>query len=121
MDAKELGRLGEVFAAGWLDARGYTVLARNWRCKSGELDLVAFESGDLVGVEVKTRAGEGYGHPAEAVTPEKLARLHRLVRNYASGCSTWNYTPRRVDVLALVWPHGAAIPTKLDHYRDVTP
>lgn len=121
MDAKELGRLGEVFAAGWLEANGYTLLARNWRCRAGELDLVALEAGDLVGVEVKTRAGDGFGHPAEAVTSEKLLRLHRLVRAYAGDVQTWRFTPRRVDVMALLWPVSAPSPTAVEYFRDVAP
>jgi putative endonuclease len=70
-----LGSAGERLAAGWLEARGYRVLARNWRCAYGELDLVAEEQGELVFVEVKTRRGVAYGAPEEAITARKRAHL----------------------------------------------
>ncbi|MGO3089481.1 MAG: YraN family protein [Galactobacter sp.] len=133
-DPKELGRRGEVFALGWLTGHGYTVLERNWRCRLGELDVVAQHEGDLVAVEVKTRSGDGYGAPAEAVNREKLARLHRLVLAYARealgpGGSAPGSLPsplpvsyrRRVDVLSLVWPPGDPVPSTVELYRAVTP
>ncbi len=79
MAAKDaLGRYGERLVAARLTADGWQVLDRNWRGTRGELDLVALEGRDLVVVEVKTRSGDGFGHPAEAVTAAKLARLRRL-------------------------------------------
>jgi Uncharacterised protein family UPF0102 len=65
----ELGRLGEALAASLLEAAGLRVVARNWRCREGEIDLVAAGPGLLVFCEVKTRRGSGYGSPAAAVTP----------------------------------------------------
>ncbi|MGO3152234.1 MAG: YraN family protein [Galactobacter sp.] len=122
-DPKELGRRGEAFAVGWLSARGYTVVARNWRCSLGEVDVVAHHEGDLVAVEVKTRSGVGYGAPAEAVTGEKLARLHRLALSFARETSQGEppTTRRRVDVLSLIWPPGDPVPCSVDLYRAVTP
>ncbi len=58
-----LGSSGERLAAGWLEARGFRVLARNWRCAYGELDLIAEEAGELVFIEVKTRRGIAHGAP----------------------------------------------------------
>lgn len=127
MGTQELGRAGEDFAAAWLQDRGFLVIERNWRCQRGELDLVATDAqtGELVAVEVKTRAGTGYGHPAEAVGRDKLVRLHALLNAFAaqqdlSGRSLQR-APRRVDVLALLWPHGASAPTAIDHYLGVIP
>ena len=73
-----LGRSGEDLAAAWYAARGYEVLARNWRCRQGELDLVAGRGGVTVFCEVKTRTSDAFGVPAEAVGPLKQARLRRL-------------------------------------------
>ncbi|TXK17042.1 YraN family protein [Homoserinibacter sp. GY 40078] len=79
MAAKDdLGRRGERIAERHLTARGFRVLARNWRCRHGELDLVMRDGESLVFVEVKTRASTLFGHPFEAITPAKLARLRRL-------------------------------------------
>jgi putative endonuclease len=74
----ELGRRGEDVAAEWCEAQGLRVVDRNWRCREGEIDLVALDGDEVVVVEVKTRSGTGWGTALEAVTPKKLARLRRL-------------------------------------------
>ncbi len=73
-----VGRYGEKVAAAHLVEAGWTLLDRNWRGTRGELDVVALDGDVLVAVEVKTRRGTGFGHPAQAVTPAKLGRLRRL-------------------------------------------
>jgi len=73
-----VGRYGERVALRHVKARGWRVLDTNWRGKDGELDIVALDGDVLVVVEVKTRSSLGFGHPAEAVTPRKLARIKRL-------------------------------------------
>ncbi len=79
MAAKDdLGRHGEQLAAQHLLARGYRIVDRNWRCRHGEIDLVARDGDALVFVEVKTRTSTAYGHPFEAITRTKLARLRQL-------------------------------------------
>ncbi|MFZ5814852.1 MAG: YraN family protein [Bacillota bacterium] len=77
-----VGREGEEAAAAYLASRGYRILERNLRFRSGEIDLVAEESGFLVFVEVKTRRSAGFGSAAEAVTAEKRRRLIRLAGLY---------------------------------------
>ena len=72
------GRAGEDRAAQHLIAQGYRVLDRNWRCRTGEIDIVATRGRDLVIVEVKTRRTEWFGHPFEAVDARKRDRLWRL-------------------------------------------
>ena len=102
MRAKDaVGRYGERVAAAHLEDAGWTVLDRNWRGPSGEIDIVALDGDELVVVEVKTRSGEGFGHPAEAVTRSKLARLRRLA---AQWLVSHDLRPAsiRVDVVA-VW------------------
>lgn len=78
----DLGRAGEAAAAEHLGSRGLEILERNYRCRAGEVDLVAVEGGVLVFVEVKTRSGRGYGLPAEAVTPAKQRRLRQVASQY---------------------------------------
>ena len=73
-----LGAEGEAAVAAWYEGRGYQVLARNWRCPTGELDLVVRRGRTLVFCEVKTRTSASFGAPVEAVTPAKQARLRRL-------------------------------------------
>jgi putative endonuclease len=112
----ELGRAGEALAAARLEAAGLRIVDRNWRCRDGEVDLVAAGPGLLVFCEVKTRRGNGYGSPAAAVTPAKQARLRRLAAAYlAAGavpaCSV------RFDVVAVTWPRGG--PPAVDHLEGV--
>ena len=75
---QRLGQEGEDVAAAALEAAGLTVLERRFRCRTGEIDLVAQEADTLVFVEVKTRGGRGYGTPAEAVHAAKRARMARV-------------------------------------------
>jgi putative endonuclease len=79
---RALGAAGEARAAAWYRARGYRVVARNWRCREGELDLVVARGRELVFVEVKTRRTDRFGVPAESVTPAKQRRLRVLASRY---------------------------------------
>jgi putative endonuclease len=77
-----LGKYGEDLAEKYLIDRGYKIIQRNWRCSIGEIDLVAFHHGRYVFVEVKTRTGTGFGHPFEAITANKVARMRKLVAQW---------------------------------------
>ncbi len=74
----ELGRWGETVAGEYLMANGYEVLDHGWRCRQGEIDLVARSAGTVAFVEVKTRRTLRFGHPLEAITPAKFTRLRVL-------------------------------------------
>jgi len=101
----ELGRRGEDLAARYLQRLGLVVLARNWRCREGELDLIVTDGRTLVVCEVKTRSGRAFGHPAEAVTPQKMARIRRITGRWLSAHHV-RWCPVRFDVVAIDWPHG---------------
>lgn len=73
-----VGRFGEQVAADHLSTAGLEILERNWRCRDGELDIVARDGAALVFVEVKTRSSLAFGLPAAAVDRRKVARLRRL-------------------------------------------
>ena len=109
-----LGRSGEDLAVDHLLGQGYAILDRNWRCPIGELDIVARDGETTVVVEVKTRSGLGFGHPLDAITPVKLARLRRLA---AAWCEAHGgATHLRVDAVAVLTDRrGVAI----DHVRQV--
>ena len=79
---QRLGAHGEDRAADWYRAAGYDVVARNWRCAAGELDLVVALPGELVFCEVKTRTSDRFGLPAEAVTAAKQRRLRTLAARF---------------------------------------
>lgn len=117
-----LGRYGEDVAAQHLVGAGLTVLARNWRCREGELDIVACEGDALVICEVKTRRGVGFGTPLDAVTPAKAARIRRLAAHWlavqrADGerASGVGYSQVRFDVVSVLRP--ATGPAIVEHLR----
>jgi len=117
MRAKDaVGRYGENVAAAHLVRAGWQVLDRNWRGVGGELDIVALEGTELVVVEVKTRSGDGFGHPAEAVTPRKLARLRRLAGQWLAGHDI-HPASVRIDVLAVRTARAGA--ATVEHLRGV--
>jgi putative endonuclease len=97
---QNVGRLGERLAARALSERGYRVLEYNYRCRRGEIDLVAEDADDLVFVEVKTRRGNLYGLPEEAVTRAKRLKLMEVAACYLDQHATpersW-----RIDVVAV--------------------
>lgn len=109
-----LSRRGERAAERYLRGRGLTIVARGWRSRTGELDLVAVEGRTVVFVEVKTRTSLDAGHPAEAVTPAKQRQLARealaFVRRHRLGdCAL------RFDVVAVLWPPSARAP-RIEHF-----
>ena len=79
---RALGADGEELAARWYEANGYEVVARNWRCRQGELDLVARRGRTFVFCEVKSRTTAAFGTPAESVTREKRQRLRVLASRW---------------------------------------
>jgi len=79
---RALGRSGEAAAAQWYEERGYQVVARNWRCREGEIDLVLTDGKRLVFCEVKARSSDAFGTPEEAVTPIKQARIRRIAARW---------------------------------------
>lgn len=76
--SRALGTAGEARAAAWYQANGYQVVARNWRCREGELDLVLRRGPTVVFCEVKARSSDAFGLPAEAVSRTKRQRLRAL-------------------------------------------
>ena len=113
---QRLGRSGERFAAGWLEARGYRIVARNWRCPAGELDLVAEREGELVFVEVKTRRGRAMGAPEEAITRAKRLHLVAAAQAYLAATGALE-RPYRIAVVAVeLAPSGRLLGVR--HYPN---
>jgi putative endonuclease len=75
---RAIGQAGEDAVVAWYLAAGYEIVARNWRVRGGELDVIARRGRLLVFCEVKTRRSDAFGVPAEAVTPRKQARIRGL-------------------------------------------
>jgi putative endonuclease len=109
------GRIGEDMAHRFLRGRGCTVVARNYRTRSGsgEIDLVAWQGGALVFVEVKTRATAEFGEPERAVDAEKRQRIERAARDYARRAGV-EWQKVRFDIVSIV----LAKPPRIDWIRD---
>ncbi|MBQ9708061.1 MAG: YraN family protein, partial [Firmicutes bacterium] len=82
MDNKVLGTLGEDTAAKLLSCKGYRIIARNYRCMFGEIDIIAYRGGCLHFIEVKTRQTAAYGRPCESVNSVKQGRIRKAAVFY---------------------------------------
>ncbi|MGE5125481.1 MAG: YraN family protein [Betaproteobacteria bacterium] len=103
------GQAGEDLACAHLQERGLRVLERNFRCRGGEIDVVARDGEVVVFVEVKERSSTSHGAAIEAVTPLKRRRLLRAARIYAAGRGLLE-KPLRFDVVAIDWgPDGPQV------------
>jgi putative endonuclease len=109
-----VGAYGERLAARHLMDTGMAILDRNWRCRDGEIDIIARDGDVLVFCEVKTRRGGGFGPPAEAVRPAKRRRLRRLAAQWLADTGV-RPAEVRFDVLSVVpQPRGSAL---VEHVR----
>ena len=100
---QSFGAWGEDLVAEWYRDHGYQIVARNWRCRQGEIDIIASRESVIVICEVKTRATADFGSPALAVDLNKQQRLRRLAAHWLSE----NPLPRaniRFDVAAVIGP-----------------
>ena len=97
-----LGTAGEDAVAAWYEARGYVVVARNWRCRDGELDLVLAAGRVYVFCEVKTRTSDAFGAPVEAVTHTKQARIRRLAARWLEEAAPHPAREIRFDVASVL-------------------
>jgi putative endonuclease len=108
-DNSSVGHLGEEIAANFLIARGYRILVRNFRCKGGEVDIIARDPADksLVFIEVKARRGLAYGVPQLAVTPFKQRQVSKAALTWLSKNRLLD-TNARFDVIAILLHTDAA-------------
>ena len=98
----EIGALGEQLAVDHLTSLGLAVLDRNWRCRYGELDVIAADAATrtAVFVEVKTRTSDHFGGVEQAVTPDKVRRLRRLAGLWLAG-QDGSWAAVRIDVIGV--------------------
>ena len=116
MDQQALGQFGEEQAARYLRRRFYTVLERNFRCRFGEIDLIARRGEILAFVEVKLRRDDRHGEAREFVTARKQQRL-RAAAEYWLSLHETQLQPR-FDVVEVYAPRGADGPLKLKHIEN---
>lgn len=115
-----LGATGEEIAVDYLVSQGYVVFDRNWRSKSGEIDIIASEKfnsqDELIFIEVKTRSSRDYGDPIEAITATKYLRMYRLALEWLSENSA-SREAWRLDVISIVISRTQEI--EIDHLKRV--
>jgi putative endonuclease len=117
---RALGAWGEDHAARQLEAGGYAIVERGWRCRFGEIDLIATQGDALVFVEVRTRRGSARGSAEESITPAKARRLARLADAYLAAReqsgTPWP-GPYRIDVIAITLDRAGRI-EKFNHIES---
>ena len=119
MQRSEVARIGEDIAVAFLQKKGFLILERNWRSRRwGELDIIAQDSDVLVFVEVKTRVGENFGAPEEAVTFHKLRVLKRSAQYYKV---TYLDLPAalRIDVISILLDGETGAPKQIKHFPNI--
>jgi len=102
-----LGAAGERVAEKFLRRQRYTIVARNYRCPTGEVDLVALDRSTVVFIEVKTRTQPGFGSPLEAVGPRKQRQIQRAAQHYLT-TNRLHDRDARFDVVGVWWEDGEA-------------
>jgi putative endonuclease len=115
MSGKPLGDRGEALAAEHLEGKGWRILHRNFRVGRREIDLVARRGEVVAFVEVKTRAGLGYGHPLEAVTRRKRREVQQVAQSWLHRFGQPGDT-YRFDAVAVRLPSGG--PPVVEHVED---
>lgn len=98
---RQIGDKKEKFVCEWLETQGYRIVERNFRCRSGEIDIVAREGAYLVFIEVKYRRGAECGDPSEAVDRRKQQTISRVALFYLLRHGYAENTPVRFDVVSV--------------------
>jgi putative endonuclease len=106
---RALGARGEDAAAAWYTKQGYEVVARNWRCRDGELDLIVRSGRTYVFCEVKTRTSSAFGAPVEAVTRDKQMRIRRLAARWLEDGAPGPAKDIRFDVASVLGPREVEV------------
>jgi putative endonuclease len=110
----EIGRRGEALAVDLLRAEGLTIVERNFRCRAGEIDLIALDGPTLVFVEVRSRCGDRAGTPFESVDRRKQARVTRVARHFLAARGLLDEHDVRFDVVGIRFDHE---PPAVEHLR----
>jgi putative endonuclease len=111
-----VGRAGEAAAITHLKGQGFQILARDWRARIGQIDIVAEDDGTLVVVEVKARRGTSFGLPEEAVDARKQQKLRALLETYRI-VTKRQEQPCRIDVLGLLLDDTLSV-ARCEHIKD---
>ena len=114
---KRLGELAETLTAEHLRRKGYRILTRNYRCRYGEVDIIALDNRTLVFIEVRAKSAAGFGTPQESVGYRKQARLREVARHYLATEQTKG-TLCRFDVVAIQFDPESRKVTEFEHIKN---
>lgn len=114
----QTGQQGEQLAANYLQGQGYTILARNWRCRYGEIDIIARKGNLITFVEVRTRHADTTDEAFASINRSKQAKMRKAVLAYLQTCPTpdaiW-----QVDIIGVALPRfGNKQPAQIEHVED---
>ena len=112
------GKWAEDLVSRWYEQQGYVIVARNWRCRRGELDVVAHRDGVLVVCEVKARASNAFGTPAEAVTLAKQLKVRRATADFRASLRASN-DPLLSLVKSVRFDVACMLGTQLEMLEDI--
>lgn len=115
-DRKYKGRIAEDAATYYLEQQGYQIGYRNWSCRSGELDIIAYHKGTIVIVEVRSRTSDLFGTPAESVDWRKQKQIRETAEVYAHQ-NQQSHFPFRYDVITIQMNHSYQV-VELEHIVD---
>lgn len=114
---KELGNYGENLAKDYLEKNHYQILAKNWHCRFGEIDLIALDEKFLVFVEVKTRSNRKFGPGIEAINFFKVKKIYKSAQTFIQKNQEFNNTIWRVDAIVLEKNNQTF---SIEHVKNIT-
>lgn len=116
-DKRKIGKIGEEIAAEFLANKGYQIIEKNYYSRYGEIDLVAWETGSVIFVEVKTRTNQAYGAPETSVTQKKLDRIEKAalmwMQAHPNMSDDW-----RIEVVAILIDELHQV-QDIRHFKDI--
>jgi len=116
---QKLGSKGEQLATKFLQNKGYRIIARNFKARYGELDIIALQNATLVVIEVKTRIGNQYGSPEEAITPRKLHEVTKTFEYFILLHPEFEPFPLRIDLVAILLNEEEQL-LSLNHIENIS-
>jgi putative endonuclease len=114
MNRAATGARGEDLAVAYLERAGLTIVERNFRCRAGEIDVVARDGEELIFVEVRTRRSTAFGSPEESITARKQRKMAECAYSYLAERGS-HLGPWRIDVIAIELRGASA--SRIDHYK----
>ena len=114
-NSQEIGKTGEEIAKKYLLENNYKIVAKNFRCKFGEIDIIAYDKEELVFIEVKTRTSDLYGTPASAVNKTKIKHMTDAARVFLR-LNKFNKYEIRFDVIEIFIKDGKC---KINHIKQI--